>query len=89
MDNNREAEVLAELQLLEQIRSVYEDVETTAVFKRSQREKLAKEFIETCMKTLSLSQDEIKNAVDEVIKRAKWIEEIEELDETGWDGEEL
>ena len=89
MDNNREAEVLAELQLLEQIRRVYEDVETTAAFKRREREKLTQEFIETCMKTLSLSQDEIRSAVDEVIKRAKWIEEIEELDETGWDEEEL
>ena len=89
MDNNREAEVLAESQLLEQIRNVYEDVETTAAFKRREREKLTKEFIETCMKTLSLSQDEIRSTVNEVIKRAKWIEEIEELDETGWDGEEL
>ena len=46
---------------------------------REQREKTIREFIEECIKTLSLSKEEIKNAVDTVIKRAKWIKEIEEL----------
>ena len=36
-NNIREAETLAELKLLEQIRNIYEDVETKVTFKRTER----------------------------------------------------
>ena len=73
--------VLVENLLLNQIREIYEDVNTTSKEKKAEREKVTKEFVDRCLGELLLSKEDVLEAVDKVIAKAKWIEKIEELDE--------
>ena len=77
---------LVENELLKQIQDVYEDVTTTAKTKKAEREKYTKQFVEKYARQLSLPEDKVRSIVDIVISRAKWIREIEELDEEVEDG---
>lgn len=73
-----EIAVIVENLLLKQIREIYEDVNTTSKEKRAERDKATKQFVDRCSKELLLSKEEVIGAVDNVIAKAKWIEEIEE-----------
>lgn len=73
--------LLVENELLEQIRTVYEDINTTSNKKRMEREKYTKKFVKKYAEQLALSEDEVRSIADIVISRIKWIKEIEELDE--------
>ena len=73
--------LLVENELLEQIRVVYEDINTTSNEKRIEREKYTGKFVEKYSEQLSVSKDEVRSIVDIVIARVRWIKEIEELDE--------
>ena len=73
--------VLVENLLLKQIREIYEDVNTTSKEKRTEREKVTKQFVDRCSEELLLTKEEVIEAVDNVIEKAKWIKEIEELEE--------
>ena len=73
--------VLVENLLLKQIREIYEDVNTTSKEKKSEREKVTKQFVDRCSEELLLTKEDVIEAIDVVISRTKWIEEIEELDE--------
>ena len=72
---------LVEKKLLEQIRVIYEDITMTSETKRKERAQATNKFIEMCVEEVQISEDRIRNIVDNVIAKAKWIEEIEELDE--------
>ena len=72
---------LAEKKLLEQIRNIYEDVTIASKTKRKERAQITESFVGMCANELQLPEDRIRNIVDKVIGKAKWIEEIEELDE--------
>ena len=71
----------AENKLLEQIRVIYEDITTTSKIKREKRVQVTNKFVQMCVEELHFPEDRIRNVVDNVIAKAKWIEEIEELDE--------
>ena len=72
---------LVEKELIEQIREIYDDITTTGKMKKLQREQCTKKFVEMYSKELLMAKDRIGSIVDRVIAKAKWIEEIEELDE--------
>jgi len=74
-------EVLVEKELIGQIREIYDDITTTGKMKKVEREQCTKKFVELYSKELLLAKDRIGSIVDRVIARAKWIEEIEELDD--------
>lgn len=80
-DIDKAIALLAEKELLGQIRVIYEDITTTSKAKKTEREKYTNKFIEKYAKELELSEDRIRKVVDDVISKAKWIKEIEELDE--------
>ena len=71
-------EILAELELIEKIKSEYEDVTTSVSHKREIREILVKQFVEEYSKRSIFSKEEIRHIVDSKIAKARWIEEIEE-----------
>ena len=72
---------LVENELLGQIRAIYDDVTTTSKIKKSEREECTRRFIELYSKELLMAKDRIGSIVDRVIAKAKWIEEIEDLEE--------
>ena len=49
--------------------------------KKAEREYCTRRFVGLHSKELLMAKDRIGSIVDGVIKKAKWIEEIEELDE--------
>ena len=73
--------ILAENILLEQIREIYEDVSTTSGIKREKRENVTERFVEMQENKLGRPKEKIRQIVDKVIERTRWIKEIEELDE--------
>lgn len=80
-DINNAIASLAEKKLIEQIRIIYDDETTTSKLKRKERTQVTNKFIGMCVEELQLPEDRIRNIVDNIIAKAKWIEEIEELDE--------
>ena len=72
---------LVENKLLEQIRVIYEDITTSSETKRKERAKATNKFVKICVEELLIPEDRIRNIINNVIEKAKWIEEIEELDE--------
>ena len=80
-DIKRAIAVLAESVLMPRILAFYEDVETTSKTKQEQKEKCIEEFISHCMKKFEMPEDEVRGMVYALIKKYKWIVEIEELDE--------
>jgi len=72
---------LVENELLVQIKVLYEDVTTNSKTKKTERERLTKQFVKECSKMLSLPEDKVRSIVDIVIANTKWIKEIEEIDE--------
>ena len=81
--------LLVENTLLKQILEIYEDISTTSKIKREKRAKITEEFVEMLEKELNRPKGEIRQIVDNKIAKARWIEEIEELDEEELDEEEL
>lgn len=73
--------ILAEKKLIEQIRVIYEDITATSEVKRQERAEVTNRFVKMCKEELSIPEDRIRNIVDRILAKAKWIEEIEELDE--------
>ena len=73
--------LLTEKRLIEQIRVIYEDITTTSKTKREERLQATNKFVEMCAVELQIPEDRIRTIVDHVVAKAKWIEEIEELDE--------
>ena len=71
-------EILVELELIEKIKSEYEDVTTSVSHKREIREILVKQFVEEYSKRSIFSKEEIRHIDDSKIAKARWIEEIEE-----------
>ena len=86
VENNKEKRiseisVLVENLLLKQIRCIYEDVNTTSKEKKEEREKITKQFVDQYLDDTLLTKEEVIEMIDNVIAKAKWIKEIEELDE--------
>jgi len=80
-DIKRAIAVLAESVLMPRILTFYEDIETTSKTKQEQKDKCVEEFVLHCMKKFNMPEDEVRGLVDALIKKYKWIVEIEELDE--------
>ena len=72
---------LVEKELLNRVKSVYEDVTLTIALKKTERAQITKQFIEQLAKRLAVPEDKLKSIVENVMMRAKWIEEIEDIDE--------
>ena len=80
-DIKRAIIVLAESVLMPRILSFYEDVETTSKTKKEQKDKCIEEFVSHCVKKFEMPEDQLRGLVEGLIKKYKWIVEIEELDE--------
>ena len=72
---------LVEGKLLLRIRDIYEDLTMTSQNKKEERKKYTENFIEMLAEELSMPESRIRRIVEDVILKAKWIKEIEELDE--------
>lgn len=79
--------LLVENTLLKQILEIQEDISATSKIKREKRAKITEEFVEMLEKELNHPKGEIRQIVDNKIAKARWIEEIEELDEEELDQE--
>ena len=80
-DNDVLIYVSAENELLGQIKDAYEDVTTTAIIKREEREKYTNLFVEKYAEKYGLPKERVRCIVDIVIARTPWIKEIEDLEE--------
>lgn len=73
--------VLVENELLNQIQEIYFDDDKTLRIKKFEREECIKQFVKKYANKFYLSENIVRKIVDIVIKRTKWIKEIEDMSE--------
>lgn len=84
MEDNKEKYIsiislLVENELLNQIQNIYFDDNKTLKIKRIEREACIKQFVEKYANKFYLSENIVRQIVDIIIKRTRWIKEIEEM----------
>lgn len=78
MGSDEYIKLLAENTLLEEIRTIYEDVSITSEIRNEKRKKAIEKFVKAQGEQLGRPEGRIRQIVDKMIANARWIEEIDE-----------